>query len=73
MVVLTILQSCISRPNYDDDACIQAFKKNYTKGVAGHWHWAAIVGLAPIPIARLIAYALVALVRWIRAGFKAST
>jgi hypothetical protein len=38
-------------PNYDDDACTQAFYQDYAEGVAGHWYAAAIVALVPIPIA----------------------
>jgi hypothetical protein len=62
-------ESCISVPNYDSDGCSQALDKDYAAGVAGHWYAAAAVGLVPIPIAWLLAYALIGLVRWIRRGF----
>ena len=36
------------------------------------WKVAALTGLAPIPIAWLLVYGLIGLVRWIRQGFKAT-
>jgi hypothetical protein len=35
----------------------------------GIWKYAALVGLVPVAPGWLIAYALIYLVRWIRAGF----
>jgi hypothetical protein len=57
-------------PNSDQSACEQAFKSEQAELVSvGRWNIAIFV-LAPIPIAWLIAFMLVALVRWIRRGFK---
>jgi hypothetical protein len=49
--------------------CWDQLSKNYLRNVDGHWWAAAIVGLAPIPIAWLIVYMFVGLYRWIRRGF----
>jgi hypothetical protein len=49
--------------------CREQFEKNYLHNVKGHW-WAALIsGLAPIPLGWLVAWGLIALYRWIRAGF----
>jgi hypothetical protein len=45
---------------------------NYQWALDAEWPMAAIVGLVPIPIAWLLAYALIGLVHWIRRGFTAS-
>jgi hypothetical protein len=64
---------CLDKPNHNYDACSQTFAKDYAKGVAGHWYAAAFIGLVPIPIAWLLVYGLIALVRWIRRGFQPLT
>jgi len=64
------LGTCMYEPNSDQSACEQAFKSEQAELVSvGRWNIAIFV-LAPIPIAWLIAFMLVALVRWIRRGFK---
>jgi hypothetical protein len=57
--------SCVSKPNADLRVCNQAFETEQFKEVRR----GLVFVLLPIPIAWLIAYALVALVRWIRRGF----
>jgi hypothetical protein len=42
---------------------------DYNEAVKYHWHAAVIVAFAPIPFAWLLAWGLVALVRWVRAEF----
>jgi hypothetical protein len=63
--------ACMSLPNVDVKVSEEI--KNEDLAAIQPWSTAAIVGLVPIPIVWLIAYALVAIVRWIRAGFKTST
>jgi hypothetical protein len=52
--------------------CFQRASRAYESVPRYHFTSAngAFVALAPIPVGWLIAYALVYLVRWIRAGFK---
>jgi hypothetical protein len=47
----------------------QDFKASIEANRVSEW----IVALLPIPVFWLLAYLLVGLVRWIRAGFKPST
>jgi hypothetical protein len=63
---------CLDQPNYNGAVCSQTFDKEYAKGVEGHWYAAALSAFVPIPIAWLIVYGLVALVRWIGAGFRSA-
>ena len=53
--------------------CSERFKRDYVAAVADHWRWAAFFTLTPIPIVWLIVYGLIALVRWIKAGFTPRT
>ena len=46
--------------------CWEQFGKIYLHNVEGHWWVAAMVGLAPIPVAWLNIYMLVGLYRWIK-------
>src|SRR6266446_7650316 len=50
--------------------CWNEFRANFMRNAEGHWVGAALFALVPLPIAWLLAYALLYLVRWIRAGFK---
>jgi hypothetical protein len=68
---------CISQPDYDDDECSSTFDEEYAVGVRGHWAFAAMAGLVPIPVAWLLVYILVWTVRCLRrqplgAAFKAT-
>jgi hypothetical protein len=63
---------CISQPDYDDDECSATFDEEYAVGVRGHWAFAAMMGLVPIPIAWLLGYVVVWTVRWIKRGFQPS-
>jgi hypothetical protein len=49
--------------------CTNQVGANYIHNAEGHWIAAALFALVPLPIAWLIAYVLIALGRWIRAGF----
>ena len=49
--------------------CSDQFGANYVRNTEGHWMFAALFALVPLSIAWLIAYVLIALGRWIRAGF----
>ena len=64
---------CISQPDYDDDQCSATFDEEYAVGVGDHWAFAAMAGLAPIPVAWLLVYIVVWTARWIRRGFQPST
>ena len=66
-------KSCISQPDYDDDECSAAFDEEYAAAVRGRWAFAAMAGLAPIPVVWLLVYIIVWTVRWIRGGFQPST
>jgi hypothetical protein len=49
--------------------CSRKFEADWPAAVADHWFYAAAYTLIPIPFVWLIIYGLVALVRWIKAGF----
>ena len=49
--------------------CSRKFHTDWPTAIADHWFYAAIYTLIPIPIVWVVVYALVVLVRWIRAGF----
>jgi uncharacterized membrane protein len=57
----------------DWSICDSSYKKDLAIGRDEELGMFAIVALAPIPIAWLLAYGIVALVRWIRRGFQPST
>jgi hypothetical protein len=64
--------SCRDVPSNDPEQCFQRASRAYDSVPRYHFMSAngAFVALAPIPLGWLLAYALVYLVRWIRAGFK---
>ena len=72
-IPLAHYKSCISQPDYDDDECSAAFDEEYAVGVRGHWVFAAMAALIPIPVVWLLVYILVWTVRWMRRGLQAST
>lgn len=66
--------NCLNHPAIKDAAvCYQMFEEQLANAVEQRLAMVALVGLAPIPIAWLLVWGLVALVRWIRRGFKPST
>jgi hypothetical protein len=64
--------SCRDVPSNDPEQCAQRASRAYDSVPRYHFTSAngAFVALAPIPLGWLLAYALVYLVWWIRAGFK---
>jgi hypothetical protein len=48
------------------------FHADWGPAVSNHWRNAAAITLIPIPIAWLVIYGVVWLVRWIGAGFRNS-
>jgi len=48
--------------------CWRQSQANLMRNAEGHWRFAALFAFVPLPIAWLLAYALVYLVRWIRVG-----
>jgi hypothetical protein len=68
--ITTRHQICNYRPDGGSPAeCQRQASAAYEEAVKYHWHAAAIVAFVPIPFAWLSAWGLVALVRWVRAGF----
>ena len=57
----------------DDDECSAAFDEEYGVGVRGHWAFAAMAALIPIPVVWVLVHILVWTVRWMRRGLQAST
>jgi len=78
--VLTTYRHCLETRSIQPDGtvpkdtdwgpCNVAFQRDWPDAVKNHWWYAAGFAFIPIPIAWLIVYALVALFRWIGAGFK---
>jgi hypothetical protein len=66
-------RTCRDVSSNDPEQCFQRASRTHDSVPRYHFASAngAFVALAPIPVGWLLAYALVALVRWIRAGFKA--
>jgi hypothetical protein len=62
-------ESANQQVSRDVDACDAESDRNWPEASKYHWHYAAIYALVPIPLAWLLIYGLIALVRWIRAGF----
>jgi hypothetical protein len=52
--------------------CQAAFNREYPPAIADHWYWAIAFTLIPIPTVWLLVYGLLALMRWIMAGFASS-
>jgi hypothetical protein len=77
--VKTEYRHCLDRHSFQPDGsvpadtdwgpCDKKFEADWSAAVADHWSYAAAYTLIPIPIAWLVVYGLVALVRWIKAGF----
>jgi uncharacterized membrane protein len=57
----------------DWNTCSKIFDRDYVEAVQYHWYYAAILAFVPIPIAWLVGWGFVALVRWVRSGFKPSS
>jgi hypothetical protein len=50
-------------PGNASGVCLDQFDKNYAEAIKDHWRQALIVGIAPIPVAWLLIYGLVGLMR----------
>jgi hypothetical protein len=61
--VATAADDAIGKP------CNTAFNRDFPLAAANHWYWTLAYTLIPIPIFWLVGYGLLALARWIRAGF----
>jgi hypothetical protein len=57
----------------DSAACEQTRDKDWKDSIQYHWYYAAICSLVPIPLAWGIVCGLIALVKWVRRGFKVPT
>jgi len=55
------------------DWCIQQSNRLWPAVNRNTWTYAALYALVPIPLGWLTAYGIIALVRWIRTGFKIPT
>jgi hypothetical protein len=67
-----------NRPNweqYEKDiaACEQSRERDWKASVQYHRYYAEICALVPVPLGWGVVYGLIALVKWIRRGFKVST
>ena len=71
--VVQELQICEEAHNADLKMCYQKFDKDWPAAISNHWIDAVFFGLVPIPLGWLTVYGIVALLRWIRAGFKVTT
>jgi hypothetical protein len=54
----------------DLSTCVQNFNKDLANAEFWRWGMYALVALGPIPIAWLVVYGLIVIVRWIRRGFQ---
>jgi hypothetical protein len=51
------------------EPCHAKFEKDWPEAIKDHWYYAAAFAFIPIPLAWLVVWGMVSLVRWIRAGF----
>lgn len=63
-------QLCMREPEPRTKDCGQIQNDNYKLFMKGSTEIAATKALAPIPIAWLLVYFVLFLVRWVRAGFR---
>lgn len=64
------LRSCYEGANANLNACDKEFSGAWSAAISDHWMYASFLGVVPIPLGWLVIYGVIALVRWIRAGFK---
>jgi hypothetical protein len=57
----------------DVEACEQSENRDWRSSIQYHFQYAAICAFVPIPLGWGIVYGLIALVKWIRKGFKVPT
>ena len=50
-------------PGNASGACLDQFDKDYAKAIKDHWREALIAGIVPIPVAWLLVYGLMGLIR----------
>jgi hypothetical protein len=50
-------------PDNASGACLDQFDRDYAQAIKDHWRDALIVGVVPIPVAWLLVYGLMGLVR----------
>jgi hypothetical protein len=67
-----IYDICLHTPNSDWHKCDVEFETGYKRDIQYHWLYAAILAVVPIPIAWLIVWGCVSVVRWIRRGFAST-
>jgi hypothetical protein len=65
-VCLMLLDTC----SVDAETCIRHFQTSYDAATANHWLYARGYAVVPVILGWLFAWALVAVVRWVRAGFS---
>ena len=75
-VMITTSRICNYRPDgmpprYSPEECTERALAAQREAVHSHWAAAAIVAFVPILFGWLSAWGLVALLRWVRAGFHA--
>jgi uncharacterized membrane protein len=66
------IQQCLSLPSPDRQECSRKFDAEWAEAFkqSNHWLDAAIFAFVPIPFAWLLAWGLVALMRWIWRGLN---
>jgi hypothetical protein len=72
-VVWRQYQTCLAfayQGRSDEGGICETFNEQLAEVRASRWYKAATVGLVPIPVAWLVVYVAVGLVRWVSAGFK---
>jgi hypothetical protein len=59
----TVCMENSGSPNNASGVCLDQFDKDYAGAIKDHWREALIVGIVPIPVAWLLVYGLIGLVR----------
>lgn len=66
-------QSALKEQQRERAACDQQRDRNWQTAIQYHFQYAAICAFVPIPFGWGVVYGLIAVVKWIRNGFKVST
>jgi len=59
----TVCMENSGSPNNASGVCLDQFDKDYAAAIKDHWREALLVGIVPIPVAWLLVYGLMGLVR----------
>jgi hypothetical protein len=63
VIQFTVCMENSRNPGNASGVCLDQFDKHYAEAIKDHWREALIVGIVPIPVAWVLVYGLIGLVR----------